>query len=232
MRKVRYRFSMRKLTTTLCLTVALLFGCSGVCKSLEAANFYKVATEISGSSYNEVWKNWVKRDVSIHVGQLNPDNLYIDANKLISENNGQRFYVLFEAETGLGSARVYLEYTSWVRKRLEGAIKKSIKWAEIAKDNKADVSKPLRCFGDDKYDQCANDGRAREKNQMGFSFFATNGGKQTSLIITIIDFDNSFRSETIYLDLLGMKQLMTTILKIPDKFKYVQKQYENRALFK
>jgi len=52
---------MKKLTTTLCLTVALLFGCAGVCKS---ENFDKGMIAYKSADYRtalRIWKNLAKQ---------------------------------------------------------------------------------------------------------------------------------------------------------------------------
>ena len=46
---------MKKLTTTLCLTVALLFGCTGVCKS---ADFQKALTAHLSGDYATALREW------------------------------------------------------------------------------------------------------------------------------------------------------------------------------
>jgi hypothetical protein len=46
---------MRKLTATICLTVALLFGCTGVCKS---ADFQKGLTAGQSGDYATALREW------------------------------------------------------------------------------------------------------------------------------------------------------------------------------
>ena len=46
---------MRNLTATLCLTVALLFGCTGVCKS---ADFQKGVTAYQSGDYATALREW------------------------------------------------------------------------------------------------------------------------------------------------------------------------------
>jgi hypothetical protein len=46
---------MRNLTTTLCLTVALLFGCTGVCKS---ADFQKGVAAYQSGDYATALREW------------------------------------------------------------------------------------------------------------------------------------------------------------------------------
>ena len=46
---------MKRLTTTICLTVALLFGCTGVCKS---ADFQKGLTAAQSGDYATALREW------------------------------------------------------------------------------------------------------------------------------------------------------------------------------
>ena len=46
---------MKRLTATLCLTIALLFGCTGVCKS---ADFQKGLTEYDAGRYSAAYREW------------------------------------------------------------------------------------------------------------------------------------------------------------------------------
>jgi hypothetical protein len=46
---------MRNLTATLCLSVALLFGCTGVCKS---ADFQKGVTAFQSGDYATALREW------------------------------------------------------------------------------------------------------------------------------------------------------------------------------
>jgi hypothetical protein len=46
---------MKRLTTTICLTVALLFGCTGVCKS---ADFQKGLTAYDSGDYVTALREW------------------------------------------------------------------------------------------------------------------------------------------------------------------------------
>ena len=46
---------MRNLTATLCLSVALLFGCTGVCKS---ADFQKGVTAYQSGDYATALREW------------------------------------------------------------------------------------------------------------------------------------------------------------------------------
>ena len=46
---------MKRLTTTICLTVALLFGCTGVCKS---ADFQKGLTAYESGNFATALRKW------------------------------------------------------------------------------------------------------------------------------------------------------------------------------
>jgi len=196
------------------LSICLFLSC-GLTKA-HALNIYRVGDEIVGQDYNKVWKRWFDKKFSIWVG--------------VSDNNTE--YIFFKGETGLGDATVMVENTKDTRDKLENSVAKAIEWSDIARKNQADTSKSLGCFGRDSYDLCEKNGSAFDKNQMGLSFFATNGGKQTSLVVSIVDRDNQFVKTTIYIDVPEMQQMLNVVEKIEVEFEKARKTAKDQKLFK
>jgi hypothetical protein len=181
-----------------------------------AFNTYRVGEEIVGQEYNDVWKRWFDKRFSIWVG--------------VSENNTE--YIFFEGETGLGDATVMVQNSKATRDKLKKAVEKAIEWSDVARKNQADTSKSLGCFGRDKYGLCEKKGSAFDENQMGLSFFAANGGKQTNLVISMVDRDNQFIKTTIYVDVPDMKKMLKAIEDIESEFEKARKTAKDQKLFK
>ena len=181
-----------------------------------AFNIYQVGKEVMGQEHNEFLKRWIDRKFSIWVG--------------IDEKKTE--YILFKADTGLSDATVMVKNTKATRDNLEQTVAKAIKWAEVARENQADASKPLGCFGNDFDGICAKYGHAYDENQIGLSFYAANDGLQTNLILSIIDRDNQFIKVNIYLDLSEMKQLLGNIQAIESVLKKARETSSKQNLFK
>ena len=200
----------------LLLCFILLLACL-VFQEAHAFNIYRVGEEIIGQEYNDVWKRWFDKKFSIWVG--------------VSENNTE--YIFFKGETGLGDATVMVEYSKTTREKLRKAVEKAIEWSDVARKNQADTTKNLGCFGwDDEYNSCMISGSAFVKNQMGLRFFASNSGKETSLIISIIDRDNQFIKASIYVNLPETKKMLNALDQIEIVFKKARKTAKDQKLFK
>jgi len=182
----------------------------------QAFNIYRVGDEIVGQEYNDVWKRWFDKKFSIWVGV----------------DNDNTEYIFFKGETGLGDATVMVQNTKATRNKLKAAVQKAIEWSNVARKNQADTSKSLGCFGRDKYDLCEKNGSAFDENQMGLSFFAANGGKQTNLVISMVDRDNQFIKTTIYVDVPEMTKMIGVIEKIEIEFENARKTAKDQKLFK
>jgi len=182
----------------------------------DAFNIYRAGDVIVGQEYNDVLKSWFDREFSIWAGK--------------SENGTE--YLVFKGDTGLGDATVWVLDSPYLRKKLKKALEKAIEWSDIARESQADTSKNLGCFGSGKFGICEVNRSSLKKNQMGLSFFATNGGKQTNLIITMIDTDNQFTKATIYFDLLQMRNLLKAFKGIETAFEKARKTERDQELFK
>ncbi len=205
---------MRKslLLTTILLFLLFFFAVNEVM----AFNIYRVGKEITGQEFNDVWKKWFNRKFSIWVG--------------VDENNTE--YIFFKGTTGIGDATVIVQNSKEVVEKLKSVVEKAIEWADIARKNKADTSKSLECFNNNGYGSCRRNSSGFNGNQMDLSFFAANSGKQTSLVINLVDKDNQFIKTSIYVDLIEMKKLLKVISEIENEFKKAQKTAKDQNLFK
>jgi hypothetical protein len=202
----------------LCFFAAVVvFGLSS--QPASAVNTYRAGDEVQGRTYNELFKSWSKRNLSI----------------LVAVSDEGKEYVFFVVNTGLGSTTVGFEYTPSVQKKLLSLVNKAIEWSKIARTNRADTTKGLGCFGRERlvtFDGCQKSGDAKEKNQVGLGFFSANNGQQTDLIVDLIDWNNQFIKAKVYLNEAGMRQLLTAINAIPDTMKKAKSMSKKRDLFK
>lgn len=201
----------RVMASVMLICITLLCGFP----KAQAYSLYRVGDEIVGKKYNEVYKRWFHNEFSIWVG--------------IDHRNTE--YIFFKGETALGDATVMVKNTKATRGKLKTAVAKAIEWSGIARKNQADTLKSLGCFGRNAYNLCEEHGKALEKNAMGLSFFANNGGKQTDLILSIIDQDNKFIKTTIYIDVPEMKKLLNVVEEIQIGFEKARKIAKNQKLF-
>lgn len=189
-----------------------------------ATHLYRSGDPVKGKEYNDLLKMWIDKDITIWVG--------------ISEDGMGEVYVY--GETGLGNAVILLDLNyslsqgkSEIITKFENAVLKAIKWSAIARENKADVSKGLGCFGkSDKYGLCEKNSNAFDEGQMSLSFFSANNGNQTDLIISIIDEYNQFIKTTVYINTHGMKELLRAIKSINNAFKKAKDAETKKDLFK
>ena len=183
--------------------------------SVYADNLYRAREIITGRQYNQALTGSTNRNFSISVGV-----------------GGEKDeYIVFQGETGLGDAVVLTKISDELKTKLEKAVQKAIAWSEVARKNKADTNKSLGCFG--RWDErCEHDGKAYDENEMGLSFFAANEGRQTDLVITIIDLRNRFFKATIHLDPDEMKKLLQAVQAIDGTLKKARDKAKKQDLFK
>jgi len=70
------------------------------------------------------------------------------------------------------------------------------------------------------------------EGKLDMSFFSANGGKQTDLIVEIIDRGNQFITSTLYVDPSGMRTLLNNVSRIDATFEKARKTQSKQALFK
>jgi hypothetical protein len=205
-----------RIATKIAMIIAVIFGVSVWSTPSFAVNIYRVGDIIAADSHVKSLNIWRKRNFSIWVGVY---------------ESGTRF-LMFKSETGLRDADVMVTYDSSIQFELERIVVKGIEWARIAKANKAETEKGIGCLGGDDYEFCKNRGHAFEENQIGFSFLSANEGKQTNLILSLVDQSNQFYNATLYLDVAEMKLLQGLIAKIPEALKKAVQKSKKRGLFK
>ncbi len=165
---------------------------------------------VHGRSYVEILKTWADRTVTVETG-----------------NKGQ---IYIYADTGLGQAVASTSDTKNTRERLEKAVSKAIEWAKVAQENKADTEKQLGCFD---YEGSCGDRTAEGTGMFSFSFFAANGGKQTDLILNLVDYENEYKKAVIYIPAAQMGNLLAAIKAIEDtKKKDNANKKKSQSLFK
>ncbi|MEO7862992.1 MAG: hypothetical protein ABIU05_21650 [Nitrospirales bacterium] len=174
-------------------------------------SLYQVGDVVVGESYNDFWKQWMKRSFSILVG--------------VEE-------LVFEADTGLGEAHVSPQHTPEENvERLERMLVIAKEWSRIAKHNHADTSKALGCFSNHDDDICEKYGGPNHQNQMGLRFLSGNEGQQASLIIELIDRGNQFKHETIYFDSHQISALLKNLKQMPAAMKKAKQASAKQDLF-
>jgi len=176
---------------------------------------YPVVEPVKGFVYSDLYRKWEERQFWLEVGY----------NKDVP-------YLFFRGDAKIRIATVRVKYTADIQSKLELYVSKGIEWADVARMNKADVTKPLGCFGKDKYGICAEDGDAYKRGQAGFSFFATDQGASTSLVIDLIDENSKVYKGQFYFDVPEMKRLQRIVAAIPQTLIDVRMKGKKEALFK
>ena len=136
-----------------------------------------------------------------------PITVYID----------DRGNVYIKGGEGLISARGFLYARE--RGKFIQLLKKGLKWAETAKKEKIEITKNLGSFM-----------KLGSVDWYGIklTFFSTNKGQQTDVILYIVDFDNVFNRITLYLNPEQVKGLITLLEKVPQTLKEL-KENEKKA---
>ncbi len=106
----------------------------------------------------------------------------------------------------------------------EAALTKAIEWSEVARTNSAEVEKDLgKWFKTAEFDQ---------KHGVALTFRATANGTTSHVILTIIDFDNSFNSDSVVLEMKHVRELLSLVSAVPQTVSSLQSEIKNRQLFK
>lgn len=182
-----------------------------------AFNIYRVGEAVQAREYNDVLKTWVDREFSIWVGV----------------GSKKQPYLFFQGDTGLGDATVRVKYAPEIRNKLEHILTKAIEWSQIAYSNEADASKGLGCLGWDRHKLCEEYSSPFGANQISFTFYAANSGKQTDLVVDITDRNNRFDKATLHIDLKGMTTLLGSVKAIDSSLERArEKAIKQEELFK
>jgi hypothetical protein len=172
-----------------------------------------VEKPIFGREYNDISKRWIDREVDISAGM---------------DKKWRVIFVL--ADTGLGLASVMIYDSPKVRSRLRLAAAKALEWSDVAAKNHAGVSKPLDCFGIDGF--CHRDSLRGDRNQVEFSFWASDDGNSSSLIVDVRDLQSELQRVRIYFGHEQMTDLLRTIDALDDAFAKAKDSAAKESLFK
>ena len=186
-----------------------------------AGMIYRSGEAIRGEEYNDILKQWIERKFSIWVG--------VSLNKVRGDKYIERIY--FKADTGLGDATVDYIKPLEIQSKLVNAVKKGIKWSKVAKENKADTSKALACFGYDVSCFCGKSGDAQRTGETGMKFFSAREGRQTNIIISLIDQSNEFINTTIYISPQEMEKPLEAANSIDKTIEMAKQKLDKEELF-
>jgi hypothetical protein len=184
--------------------------------SSHAVSLYLVGTPVTGQEYYSMQKQWHERELSIWIG------ITVDKKVLL----------VFKGETGVGMAAVIENDVLKAGNELLAKVSKAIEWAEVARNNYADTSRGLGCFGADPNKTCERSSKATAADQMSLRFFAANEGRQADLIMHIIDRQSPFKEAEIYFDYTAMKKLREVVYQIEDAYEKAKKNAEKQDLFR
>jgi len=195
--------TLRNVVIVLLALFAVVFA-----TNVQAFDIYRVGDEIRGKEYNDASKKWLDRSFSVWVG--------------MDEDNTELVYFIGDSSAS-GVATVMVRNSKDVQAKLETAVSKAMEWSEIARKNKADGSKSLGCFGD-----CSTEAG----NRMGWTFFAANSGKQTDLVIKMVDVHNESITAFMCVELSEMVKLLQVVRGIDEAMERARDAASKQDLFK
>ena len=185
---------MKKILTLCC--IILLF----ICASANAGSIRVVEGLATGKYYNEVFGSWSIMPISIYVDE--EEKTYIEGGE------------------GFISAVNYLYPTE--RIEIIKLLKKALTWMEIAKKEKAEITKALGL---------SKPYRSRQY-EIELKFWATNEGKQNFVILYITEYNNMFKKIALYLDSSQVGGLIKLLEKVPQTLKELKEQEKKLEIFK
>ena len=195
--------TLRNVVIVLLALFAVVFA-----TNVQAFDIYRVGDEIRGKEYNDASKKWLDRSFSVWVG--------------MDEDNTELVYFIGDSSAS-GVASVMVRNSKDVQAKLETAVSKAMEWSEIARKNKADGSKSLGCFGD-----CSTEAG----NRMGWTFFAANSGKQTDLVIKMVDVHNESITAFMCVELSEMVKLLQVVRGIDEAMERARDAASKQDLFR
>jgi len=109
------------------------------------------------------------------------------------------------------------------RVQLVSLLKKGLEWGEKANKEKVEITKELGAFT-----------RKSNHHQNGISltFFSANEGKQTDVIVKIIDFNDMYKKIDLYCNPEQVKQLIALLEKAPETCKKLKANESKSDMFK
>lgn len=140
----------------------------------------------TGRYHNDVLKRWTNVPIVVYVDDAS--NAYI-----------------MSSDGGIVKARGLLSPTD-TREAL-ALLRKSQNWVKTAKAEGLEVTKELGTF---------MRGSRYERNGVGLQFFSANGGKQTDVILQLVDFENQFFKLDLYLNPDQVADLIRLMERVPE----------------
>ena len=114
---------------------------------------------------------------------------------------------------------------------LHQALQKAQRWAQVARDNRADVVKPLACIGSDPTGACSETGAAIGANQIGLIFTATDDGQTSALLVSFRSGAGAVQRSVFYLDATSLPKLTDQLGSWPQGLASARKQQKSSGLF-
>jgi len=154
-----------------------------------------------GKYFNDVWTSW--SDYPIHV--------YVDLEANVYIRGGES---LLKATGHISGKQL---------KQMIALLKKSAVWAEKAKDNQIEITKPLGSFlTETEY----------HKQGVDLKFFSADKGNQTDVILHIHDFDNMFTEIKLYLNEDQVQALLGLLQKVPETYRELKSQKDKSRMLR
>ena len=102
-------------------------------------------------------------------------------------------------------------------------LEKALQWAKTARKEQVEVSKPLGSF---------MKGKSYGEHGVKLTFFSSNKGRQTDVILHMVDFDNMFNQITLYLNTMAVLELLDLLKKVPATLEELKVNEAKAELFK
>jgi len=161
--------------------------------SAAAASTRVVQGSATAKSYNEVWRKWDNVPLAVYVDDSS--NAYI-----------------MGTDGGIIKARGFLSQSD--TSKVLALLRKSQEWVATAQAKKLEVTKELGRF------MRRSD---FSENGVALQFFAANEGRQTDVILTLVDFDNQFYRLELYLDPSQVAALIGLLERVPETISELKK---------
>lgn len=168
----------------------------------------QVGEVIVGASYNEVSKMWTQREVSLWAG--------LDA------SNRKVFTVRGESHDRMVEVQVPFNKKNLIR--LAQLLTAGKEWARIAAKKRAESVKILGCFPRHSW-LCDVPGVPGSAGQMALTFWSTDEGQRSHLIVDLVDAHSRCCNRTqIYVDAAKISSLIDNVKQLDSAMKKARKQ--------
>lgn len=140
---------------------------------------------------------------------------FLDAGIYVYVDNDGDFYI---ASTSGLNAAAHLKKDKY--KSVLEAAKKGVDWQKKARKAQLETQKEIASFFTKS---------GHRTSGVGLTFFSSNKGKQTDVIIEVKDFSNSFNSAEVYLNQVEMEKFVKLLEKIPQTVKKLKEDSEKAS---